>query len=92
MRPALPIVRCLAGFLSPFEQPAYLASLVQSRCDLFHATSFSLPLLWPGALVATLHDANHLALRENYGPGRVPYYRLIVGPRARFARAWSEVP
>ncbi len=79
--------RCGAEFLSPLEQPALLASLLKVGCDLFHATSFSLPALWIGPLVTTLHDVNHLALPENYGLGRVPYYRLVVGPRARSARA-----
>jgi glycosyltransferase involved in cell wall biosynthesis len=87
LTPTIPLQRCAAGFLSPLEQPALALSLVRSRCDLFHATSFSLPALWPGRLVATLHDANHLALRSLYGPGRVAYYRLMVGPRARLARA-----
>ena len=64
---------------------------MRSGCDLFHATSFSLPALWPGRLVATLHDANHLALKALYGPGRVAYYRAIVTPRARLARALITV-
>ncbi len=87
LRPVLPLERCPAEFLSPLEQPALAFALARSGADLFHATSFSLPGLWPGRLVATLHDANHLALRDNYGPGRVAYYRLVVGPRARTARA-----
>lgn len=87
LRPRIPLHRGRAGFLTATEQPLLLADLLAARVDLFHATSFSLPLLWPGALVATLHDANHLALREQYGPGRVAYYRLVVGPRASFARA-----
>lgn len=87
LQPSIPIVRCTAGFLSPFEQPALLASLLKLRPTLFHATSFSLPALWPGRLVATLHDANHVAQPENYGPGRVAYYRLVVAPRAQRARA-----
>jgi glycosyltransferase involved in cell wall biosynthesis len=87
LRPRIPLHRGRAGFLTPTEQPLLLADLLSARVDLFHATSFSLPLLWPGPLVATLHDANHLALREQYGPGRVAYYRLVVGPRAAFARA-----
>lgn len=91
LAPELPLVRCRAGFLSPLEQPALLASLVSEGPDLFHATGFSLPALWPGRLVATLHDANHLALPENYGPGQRAYYRLVVGPRARTARALITV-
>lgn len=91
LAPELPLLRCSAGFLSPLEQPALLASLVRVRPDLFHATSFSLPALWPGRLVATLHDANHLALPDNYGAGRQIYYRLVVGPRAQRADALITV-
>ena len=91
LTPDLPQHRCRAGFLSLAEQPALLESLARVRPALFHATSFSLPAAWPGPLVATLHDANHLALKEEYGPGRVAYYRLVVGPRARRARALITV-
>lgn len=91
LTPSIPLARCATPFLSPLEQPAYVASLLKLRLDLFHATSFSLPALWPGALVATLHDANHLALRQEYGLGRQAYYRLIVGPRSRTARALLTV-
>ncbi|MBM4379508.1 MAG: glycosyltransferase family 1 protein, partial [Deltaproteobacteria bacterium] len=68
LTPDLPLHRCRAGFLSLAEQPALLESLARLRPALFHATSFSLPAAWPGPLVATLHDANHLALKEEYGP------------------------
>ncbi|HYX90595.1 MAG TPA: glycosyltransferase family 1 protein [Myxococcaceae bacterium] len=91
LQPDLPQMRASARFLSPFEQPALAAALLGRQVDLFHATSFSLPGLWGGALVATLHDANHLALPENYRPGRTAYYRLVVGPRARRARALITV-
>lgn len=87
LAPRIPLIQCAAGFLSPLEQPALLASLRRASCDLFHATSFSLPALWPGRLVATLHDANHLALPDNYPWTRRVYYRLLVGPRARSAAA-----
>jgi len=87
LQPQIPLVNCAAEFLSPLEQPALLASLMRVSCDIFHATSFSLPALWPGRLVATLHDATHLALRSTYSLGRLAYYRLIVGPRAWAAAA-----
>jgi len=87
LQPDLPLERSGATFLSPLEQPRLVASLLKSGCDLFHATSFSLPAFWNGRLVATLHDANHLALSEEYGVGRVAYYRLVVGPRAQRAQA-----
>ena len=91
LRPDLPLVACRAAFLSLGEQPALTASLARLAPSLFHATSFSLPLLWPGRLVATLHDANHLALPEFYGPRQKLYYRVVVGPRARLASALVTV-
>jgi glycosyltransferase involved in cell wall biosynthesis len=87
LQPQIPLVNCAAEFLSPLEQPALLASLVRVSCDIFHATSFSVPAIWPGRLVATLHDATHLALRSNHSLSRLAYYRLIVGPRAWTAAA-----
>lgn len=92
LTPSIPLHRARAGFLAPlWEQPALLADLLQLSPDVFHATSFSLPGLWTGALVATLHDANHLALPENYSPVHTLYYRLIVGPRAKRASALLTV-
>lgn len=92
LTPSIPLHRARAGFLAPvWEQPALLADLVELSPDLFHATSFSLPGLWTGKLVATLHDANHLALPENYSPVHTLYYRIIVGPRARRAAALLTV-
>jgi glycosyltransferase involved in cell wall biosynthesis len=81
--PDIPVHCCAAGFLSLFEQPALWATLARLRPDVFHATSFSVPALWKGNLVTTLHDANHLALPKNYGLGRRSYYRLVVAPRLR---------
>ena len=83
LTPDLKLLRCPAAFLSVLEQPALTAALVRSRCDIFHATSFSVPALGPGRLVATLHDANHLAFPENFGLATAAYYRFIVGPRLR---------
>ena len=91
LTPRIPQHRSRAPFLGLLEQPLLLAELTRLAPDLFHATSFSVPLLWPGRLVATLHDANHLALPELYGPGRRAYYQLVVGPRARRAAALLTV-
>ncbi|MBX5483859.1 MAG: glycosyltransferase family 4 protein [Myxococcaceae bacterium] len=91
LAPALPVVRTRGAYLSPLEQPLLAASLAAARVDLFHATSFSLPGLWPGRLVATLHDANHLALPQNYGAAQAAYYRFVVGPRAKRAEALITV-
>jgi len=87
LTPAFPVRLCAARFLSPFEQPALAASLWRARADCFHATSFSLPFLWPGRLVATLHDATHLVRAEEYGLATALYYRTVVRPRLLRARA-----
>jgi glycosyltransferase involved in cell wall biosynthesis len=41
--------------------------------------------------VATIHDANHLALAESSSLARTAYYRVVVAPRARRARALITV-
>ena len=91
LQPSVLQHRSWQGFLSPLEQPTLAAQLLKLSPDLFHATSFSVPGLWPGSLVATLHDANHLALAREYGPARSAYYRLVVGPRAARARSLLTV-
>lgn len=85
LAPRMALEASSAGFLSPLEQPALAASLRRLAPTLFHATSFSLPALWRGRLVATLHDANHLALPHLYGTVQRLYYRWVVRPRARTA-------
>jgi glycosyltransferase involved in cell wall biosynthesis len=87
LTPAVPVRRCAARFLSPIEQPALAMALLQARADCFHATSFSVPLFWPGRLVATLHDATHLVRAGEYGRATALYYRAVVRPRLRHARA-----
>jgi glycosyltransferase involved in cell wall biosynthesis len=91
LAPRIPLVKAPARFLSMLEQPALLSVLVKQRPDLFHATSFSVPALWPGPLVATLHDATHLALEETASFTRRAYYRTVVVPRANSARALITV-
>lgn len=92
MTPSIPLHRARAGFLDALkEQATLLVDLLEIKPDVFHATSFSVPALWTGPLVATLHDANHLALPENYSPVHSIYYRLIVGPRSKRASALLTV-
>lgn len=91
LAPRIPIVKAGSDFLSLTEQATLTAALVRHRPALFHATSFSLPALWPGALVATIHDANHLALHDSATLYRTAYYKMVVGPRAQRARALITV-
>ncbi|NMO22655.1 glycosyltransferase family 4 protein [Pyxidicoccus fallax] len=91
LTPSMPQHRARSGFLSPFEQLTLAADLGRVKPDVFHATSFSLPRFWDGRLVATLHDANHVALADQYTPAQALYYRVVVGPRARGAAALVTV-
>lgn len=91
LMPRMPLHKARAGFLSPFEQPALAVDLARLKPDAYHATSFSLPLFWDGRLVATLHDANHVALADQYTPVQSIYYRVVVGPRAKRASALVTV-
>ncbi|HZX42851.1 MAG TPA: glycosyltransferase, partial [Myxococcaceae bacterium] len=91
LAPGFPVHASPAGFLSPLEQPALAAVLRRLRPSLFHATSFSVPLLWRGPLVATLHDAAHLVRSEEFGSLTALYYRLVVRPTARRARGLLTV-
>ena len=91
LAPAFPVHPSPAGFLSPLEQPALAAVLRRLRPSLFHATSFSVPLLWRGPLVATLHDAAHLVRSEEFGRLTALYYRVVVRPTVRRARGLLTV-
>ena len=91
LAPAFPVHAAVAGFLAPLEQPALAAVLRKLAPALFHATSFSVPLFWRGPLVATLHDAAHLARSEEFGLLTAVYYRLVVRPTVRRARALLTV-
>jgi glycosyltransferase involved in cell wall biosynthesis len=81
LEPQFPVHRCSARFLSPLEQPALALVLSRLRPALLHATSFSVPALWPGRLVATLHDATHLVRAKEFGAMTGLYYRWVVRPR-----------
>ncbi len=87
LEPSIPLHRCSQPFLSPLEQPSLARSLFRIKPTLFHATSFSVPAFWPGRLVATLHDANHLEVPESKSKAKTAYYRLVVAPRVKRARA-----
>ncbi len=91
LAPRIPLVRCAAPFLAPLEQPALAAALRTHRPDLFHATSFSVPRLWTGRLVATVHDAIHLSGEASQTWLQEAYYRLVVIPRCRTARGLITV-
>jgi len=82
---AIQPVRCQAAFLNPLEQLELPFVLEKLRPELVHWTSFSAAALSPRRAVLTLHDANHLAFPEHFGPLHRLYYRTVVAAVARRA-------
>jgi glycosyltransferase involved in cell wall biosynthesis len=79
-------------FLNPAEQlelPPRVASWRAShgRHGVFWVPAYNAACVAPGPLVMTIHDANHLALAENYGPAHAVYYRTVVRLAALRSRA-----
>ena len=85
-RRGLEIHRTRYGFLDPREQLELPWVLGRIAPDLMHWTSFSVSPLTATPAVITLHDANHLAFPEHYGPGRRLYYEGFLEPATARAR------
>lgn len=61
----------------------YLSSYLKKyQIDLFHSPSFVVPLFAPCPLILTLHDLNHVDLKENYSLSHKLYYNFLVKPIA----------
>ena len=75
------------GFLDPKEVVALPAIVGQLGPRLLHLTSFSCSPLMTVPFVMTLHDAIHLQRPADYGWKQQAYYRLVVTPAAKRARA-----
>jgi glycosyltransferase involved in cell wall biosynthesis len=74
--------------------PAFLgAALWRKRPRLFFTPGYNSPVGWPKPFVFTLHDLNHLCVRDNSSTAKRAYYRHIVRPacdRAVFVLTVSE--
>lgn len=76
-------VQAHAPFLSPAEQLELPPRVAVWRAGhhgkgVFWVPAYNAACVAPGPLVMTIHDANHLALAENYGPVHAIYYRTVV--------------
>lgn len=61
--------------------------------SLLHAPHYTLPLLWSGPAVVTIHDLIHLRFPHFHPPGTALYARVVAGAavaRARVVLADSE--
>lgn len=53
---------------------------------VLHAPHYTLPLLWRGPAVVTIHDLIHLRFPRFFAPGAAVYARLVAGAAAARAR------
>src|ERR1700687_1841153 len=83
------VYKMLPG-LTPFQSrrrpwhpldPAFLgAALWQKKPKLFFSPGYNSPLGWPRPFVFTLHDLNHLCVRENSNAAKRAYYKHVIRP------------
>ena len=74
--------------------PAFLgAALWKKKPRLFFSPGYNSPLGWPKPFIFTLHDLNHLCVRDNSNVAKRLYYKHIIRPachRAAFVLTVSE--
>jgi glycosyltransferase involved in cell wall biosynthesis len=74
--------------------PAFLgAALWHEKAKLFFSPGYNSPVGWPKPFIFTLHDLNHLCVRENSNAAKRAYYKHIIRPaccRAAFVLTVSE--
>lgn len=68
-------------------------ALLRRNPRLFFSPGYNSPLGWPGPFVFSLHDLNHLCVKDNSNLAKRAYYQTIIRPachRARFVLTVSE--
>ena len=63
------------SFREQFEIPRVLKTI---NAELFHSPSFVAPFRVPCRMIMTIHDLNHVVLRQFYTPFHQFYYQVIV--------------
>ena len=86
--------RRLSGFTSfqrarrpwhPFDPILLGWELWGRNADLFFSPGYNSPMDWPGKFIFTLHDLNHLSVRDNSSALKRAYYRYVIKPACRKA-------
>lgn len=75
-----------AGKYSLAEHLVLPRAARRAGVELFHAPHYTLPLLWNGPSVVTIHDLIHLRFPRFHPPGASLYARAMAGSAARRAR------
>jgi len=71
------------GLLEHFAVPA---AARRAGAELLHAPHYTLPLMWRGPCVVTIHDLIHIRFPRFHPPGAATYARFMAGAAARRAR------
>jgi len=77
----------------PFDPACLGAALWNIQPKLFFSPGYNSPMGWPGQLIFTLHDLNHLRVRENSSSLKRCYYDFVIKPachKAAFVLTVSE--
>ena len=72
------LVHVLADWISFREQYEIPKILKKTKVELFHSPSFVAPVGVPCRMIMTIHDLNHVVLRQFYTPFHQFYYQVIV--------------
>lgn len=80
----LPVVEADFPIYGLKEQILYPAIIKKAKVDLFHSTHYTIPLLYSGQIVVTVHDLIHLIYPE-YLPSKLAYYyaKFIISSACR---------
>jgi len=76
--------------LAPYGLPAQLKlppMLGRRAPDIYHCPFYAPPALYKGPMVFTVHDLIHLRFPRDHGLKHRLFYRAVVGPAARRAKA-----
>src|SRR5260370_32404091 len=77
----------------PLDPAVLGAALWHQRPRLFFSPGYNSPVGWPKPFIFTLHDLNHLCVRDNSNAAKRAYYKHIIPPachRAAFVLTLSE--
>ncbi|MBI4798320.1 MAG: glycosyltransferase, partial [Desulfarculus sp.] len=88
--PSAPNLHTAVHDLAPYGPAAQLrlpGILKALKPDLYFCPFYAPPARYQGPMVLTIHDLIHLRFPANHGLRHRLFYRLVVGPAARRARA-----
>ncbi len=75
-----------AGKYSLAEHWVVAGAARRAGADLLHAPHYTLPLLWSGPAVVTIHDLIHVRYPQFFPAGAAAYARVVASLAARRAR------